>query len=229
MKAVILAAGLGSRLGDKDLPKPLTLLDNGQSILQLQIRSLTRHMSIHDILIVVGFRKELIMDRHPDLLFVYNPSFAEENTAKSLLRALHKVQEDVLWINGDVIFHPSVLQDVITLRQTGMVVNAAVVDEESVKYRTDKQGSIVEVSKTVLQPEGEALGMNFWKSADLALLKTELIACRPNDYFEKGIEFCIQKGLVVKPIQVSENLCAEIDFPEDLKKANQMLSQWSNT
>ena len=39
MKIVILAAGIGSRLGNP-LPKPLTLLKNGQSIMQQQIENL---------------------------------------------------------------------------------------------------------------------------------------------------------------------------------------------
>ena len=110
MKVVILAAGKGSRLGEKNIPKPLTQLSNGMSILQYQLDQLLRHFSYDDIYIVVGHHKELIMEAFPDAGFVYSPRYANENTSKSLLRALNKINETVLWLNGDVVFHPAVLQ-----------------------------------------------------------------------------------------------------------------------
>jgi len=61
MKAVILAAGIGSRLGNP-YPKPLTMLDNGCSIMQCQVKNLLRYFSIDNIYAVVGFKKELIME-----------------------------------------------------------------------------------------------------------------------------------------------------------------------
>ncbi len=226
MKVVILAAGKGSRLGDPDLPKPLTELANGKSLLGLQLEHLSQSVSLDDVLVVVGFHKERIMDQFPDLLYVYNPDFAQENTSKSLLRALRKVQEDVLWLNGDVVFHPSVLKSVLSFKKTCMLVNRGPVAEEEVKYRCDPQGHIVEVSKQVAAPEGEALGINFFKSADLALLRAQLELCAPNDYFEKAIEFGIEEDLEVWPVVIDDALCTEVDFPEDLERANRLITSW---
>ena len=58
MKAIFIAAGQGSRLGDitKDLPKPLIDV-NGKSIIQRQI-DLLRQNNIHEIIIVTGYKKE---------------------------------------------------------------------------------------------------------------------------------------------------------------------------
>jgi choline kinase len=227
MKVVILAAGKGSRLGQGDLPKPLTPLITGKSILENQLKNLQTCLSLHDILIVVGYHKEQILHQFPDLLYIYNPDFESENTSKSLLRALRKCNDDVLWMNGDVVFHPTVLQAILKKRETSMVVNTGSVGEEEVKYRQNPQGIILEVSKQVNNAQGEALGINYITKEDLPKLVRELEHCAPQDYFEKGIEACIEHGMIVKSIPVDHHHCTEIDFPEDLEKANAMILSWS--
>ena len=113
MKIVILAAGIGSRLGSP-LPKPLTLLKNNQSILGQQIKNLSEYFSIHDINVVVGFKKDLIMEAFPELTYIYNQNFDQTNTSKSLLKALIKYSDQgVLWLNGDVVFDPKILEKII--------------------------------------------------------------------------------------------------------------------
>ena len=39
-----------------------------------------------------------------------------------------------------------------------------------------------------------------------------------NDYFEKGLELAINNGLMIKPIDISNFMCIEIDFIDDLKR-----------
>ncbi|WP_068471332.1 NTP transferase domain-containing protein [Candidatus Protochlamydia phocaeensis] len=228
MKVVILAAGVGSRLDGKEdhRPKALTQLVNGKSILQFQLDALEEYLSLDQVYLVVGYQKEAIMSVFPDLIYIYNPLFEQENTAKSLLRALRKIDDDVLWLNGDVVFHPSILSKILRKDCTGMIVNQASVEEEEVKYRTNEEGRILEVSKQVGQPQGEALGINYYKQADLPLLKQNLADCHPKDYFEKGIEKGIQSGQIVWSIPVASNECAEIDFPDDLVRANQLIKEW---
>jgi choline kinase len=225
-KVVILTAGMGSRLGDPNIPKPLTLLDNHKSILGYQIENIAPHISLNNIFLVVGFSKEKIMEQFPHFLFVYNPSFAKENTSKSLLRALNKIETDVLWINGDVVFHPSIIEKILSFDKTCMVVNVCEVGEEEVKYSTEAQGKILEVSKKVSKPEGEALGINFFKAKDVPKLQEALERCADTDYFEKAIEICIKEGTEVWSLPIHKELCTEVDFPEDLVKANQLLKSW---
>lgn len=226
MKTIILAAGSGTRLGE-DNPKPLTLLANGKSILEMQLDTLSHYTSLDDVWLIVGYKKDKIMDAFPNQLYLYNPNYAHENTAKSLLRALHKIHEDVLWINGDVVFHPAVLQAILKTNKNSMVVNVGPVGDEEVKYRTDSKGKILEVSKEVQKSEGEALGLNFFTVKDLAVLKKNLIKCNDNDYFEKAIELCIEEGLDVWSTPVPQSYCIEIDFHEDLITANQKLTEWN--
>jgi choline kinase len=228
MKAVILAAGIGSRLKNP-YPKTLTMLRNGCSILQLQVRNLTRYIDIHDIIVVVGFKKELIMEAFPDLIFIYNDYFDTTNTAKSLLKGFQKVKnEDILWLNGDVVFDHRIIDRLLKSEFSCMAVNTSEVNDEEVKYSVNSDGSIKEVSKKVQNPLGEALGINIVKSTDLELLKNCLKICNNNDYFEHGIELAIQQGLKIFPLDVSDLACIEIDFLEDLKKANDMIKDKIN-
>ena len=224
MIAIILAAGVGSRLG-KTHPKSLTPLERGITIMEWQISHLKK-LGFSRILAMVGFKKELIMEQFPDILYGYNPAYLLENTSKSLLRALTLVDEDVLWLNGDVIFHPKIIKTLTDQKCPSMLVNKTDVGEEEVKYSLAKDGSIAEVSKNVKNPEGESIGINFFPQKSLKILKDNLHACALNDYFEHGIELSINQGLKVYPTVCDLKECIEIDFPEDLAKANSLISTW---
>jgi L-glutamine-phosphate cytidylyltransferase len=228
MKVVILAAGVGSRLDDSPhhLPKALTLLNPQASILSCQLRALASHLSLDQVLVVVGYEKEAIMSAFPDLLYVFNPDFKNENTSKSLLRALKKLDDDVLWLNGDVLFRPEILHPLLQANRTSMVVNKAVVGEEEVKYCADAQGRILEVSKHIIHSQGEALGINFFRREDMFWLRQNLEQCQFNDFFEKGIEMGLLQGQRVWSFPVEVDDCVEIDFPEDLIRAKQLVNSW---
>lgn len=224
MKAIILAAGVGSRLGNS-LPKPLTELASGGSILEWQVKNL-KSSSCPQIIAVVGFKKELIMEKFPDILYVYNPDYLKENTSKSLLRALSLIDEDVLWLNGDVVFHPKTIGKILNRKKAAMLVNSSKVGEEEVKYTLSSSGFIKEIAKTVSNPKGEAVGINFFPKESLAPLRENLARCKKEDYFEYAIQLSIDQGMEVEAVECAEDDCVEIDFPEDLKKANELISRW---
>jgi len=218
MKIVILAAGKGSRLG-KDLPKALVELYDGKTILDYQIERLAKYFSLKDIFIVVGYKKELVMERYRSLNFIYNEEYDQTNTGKSLLKGLQKIDnEDVLWMNGDVVFAEAILPKMIKAGKTCMLVDEKQCGQEEVKFRTNKKGLIIEVSKQVSISEGEALGINLVTKADLPILKKHLLLVEKNDYFEKAIENMIKEDRVrVFPIFIEHNFCHEIDYPDDLE------------
>jgi choline kinase len=225
MKIIILAAGIGSRLGNP-FPKPLTPLKGGKSIMERQVENLSQNFNEHDISVVVGFKKDLIMERFPDLTYIYNQFFDATNTSKSLLKALKKYRnDDVLWLNGDVIFDAelfSVLNKEIEQKNSFVSVNTSRVAEEEVKY-TLKNGFIEELSKQVQNGLGEAVGINFISREDMPVFIEQLENCDDNDYFERGIEMAIaQNDLKVKAVDISNFRCMEVDFKEDLEAANNM-------
>lgn len=223
MKAIILAAGMGRRL-NHGLPKCLTPLTEDTTMLDLQLAHVSRFTD--DIRIVVGYKKDLILARYPQCSFTHNDSFQTTNTARSLALALEDVTGgDVIWMNGDVIFSAEVLRRVISGSGSGMAAMRGRVGEEEVKYRTDPAGRIVAVSKVLHPAEGEAVGINLVRAADIGRLRSALARCEAQDYFEKGIEIAIDEGLAIFERNVSDLPCIEVDFPEDLEAGRRILSE----
>jgi choline kinase len=228
VQAVILAAGMGTRLA-RPLPKPLTELSDGRSIMGQQIDNLNAAFGDnYRLTIVVGFKLEAIIERFPDSTFVYNEVYDSTNTSKSLLKALrHSAEGGVIWLNGDVVFDPEILTLVkphIEADQSFVVVNKARVADEEVKYTLNADGFIKELSKTVVGGLGEAVGINFISNADKGLLIKRLTEVNDQDYFERGIELAIENdGLRVLPVDISSFLAIEVDNSEDLDRVNKLL------
>jgi len=226
--AVILAAGMGTRLG-RPWPKPLTPLSDGRTIMRQQVDNLTKAYGDElRIMTVIGFKLELIIESFPNNLYVYNEAYDQTNTNRSLLKALRlSGPGGVLWMNGDVVFDPRVLdrvQEYIDRDESFVCVNTATVGEEEVKYRVDSSGLISELSKQVVDALGESVGINFVADKDKANLIAGLAACEDGDYFERGIEITIGKNSTkFIPIDISDLYAVEVDFEEDLTRANSHL------
>jgi len=230
VQVAILAAGLGTRLG-LQVPKPLTLLADGRSILAHQMENLAQVFGEDaHVAVVVGYRMEQVIHAFPDVRYVFNERYDESNTAKSLLKALRTSHPGgVLWLNGDVVFDPGLLQAVrplIDADQTFVCVNTASVGEEEVKYTVDGDGYIRELSKGVVGGLGEAVGINYVASLDKATLIEHLERCAAQDYFERAIESAITEDrLQVWATDISGFFAVEVDFASDLERANAEVSR----
>ena len=224
MKAIILAAGIGSRIGSVT-PKCLSDLGDGQTILGYQIESL-RSVGIREIYVVIGFKKGMIMEHYPCVSFIYNPIYHRTNTAKSLLSALNCISpSDVLWMNGDVFCPKEVLLRLIDSLDSTISYIKGQCGAEEVKCSISVQGNIMGISKSLGKHIGEAIGVNCVLKKDFLLFKSKLDECLNNDYFEKAIEYMIHDSIVVKGLDVSELECVEVDFSKDLDKARGLYSQ----
>jgi len=225
---VILAAGVGSRLG-RAHPKPLTQLADGETILGRALRQLAARFSRHSIHLVVGFKKEMVMEEMPDVGYIYNQHYGDTNTAKSLLKALTILGPGgVLWLNGDVVFDERVLDDLLphlAMDRSFVCVNTAPVGDEEIKYTLDGHRHIRQLSKTVPAGAlGEAVGINYISADDRPMLARRLRECDDQDYFERGLELAIeQDGLVIEALDISHRPVVEVDFTEDLARANESL------
>jgi len=224
-QVVILAAGMGSRLG-RSLPKPLTELSDGRTIMGQQFDNI--RFGLGDdakVSIVVGYKLDHIIDAFPDAEYIYNEQYDQTNTSKSLLRALRASGPGgVLWMNGDVVFDPMILRRaaaMIARDQSFVTVNTSRVSDEEVKYTTSPEGYIRELSKTVVGGLGEAVGINYVSKADKPVLIRQLARVGDQDYFERGIELGVdQDSLLIEPVDISDLYAVEVDFAEDLERAN---------
>lgn len=227
IKVIILAAGIGSRLGH-NIPKAMVELDGGLTILDMQLEFLKEKLELDDIIVVVGYKDGLIRERYPDLYYVHNSRYRDTNTSKSLLDGLKTVGKgsDVLWLNGDVVFEPRILELVREKLNDNLVcVNNSEISEEEVKYTLDREGFIQEISKEVQDARGEAVGINFIKKEHLSVLISCLEECQDQDYFEKGVEMALGRGVKFLPLDIGDNFCVEVDFWEDLKLARKFVKE----
>jgi len=220
MTGVILAAGIGSRLGTS-APKGLLVLPSGETILGRQVR-IMKAAGIEDIVVVVGFKQEAVKEVLINVRFACNPRFADTNTAKSLLCGLEKIDDDVLWVNGDVVFDEELIPRILSQKRSSILVNTARCGEEEVKYIADDNGRIRQISKQLTKANGEALGVNLIMRDSLGRFVEALRRSEDNDYFERAVQEIIDQGVMFTRLSVSGYRCIEVDFEEDWEKAKDM-------
>ncbi len=107
MRAIILAAGRGSRLHPytEDCPKCLTELA-GMSLIGRQVATL-RAAGIEDILIATGYKAEMLA--LPDTRQVINPDWATTNMVETLFCAEEYFSDELIVSYGDIVYEPKVL------------------------------------------------------------------------------------------------------------------------
>ncbi len=232
MKAVILAAGQGRRLAPMGWHDPKCLLpcDSG-TLLDRTLQSILEQ-GIRDVIIVVGYRREMVMkaaQRHPmNCTFVVNEDFATTNTMYSLWMAREYLNEGFFFFNGDVWFEPLVLS--MLLRQFGsaLAVEVKRCGAEEVKVYADLTGRITRIGKN-LPPEealGEFIGVGkFEKTACSSLVESlrhfnEELAQRDH-FFEAALDETLHRH-AFKAAPLGELRAVEIDTPDDYARAKSL-------
>ncbi len=227
MKAIILAAGKGTRLGvlTRLIPKCL-LRVGGIPILQIIVELLDRQ-KIEDIVVVTGFKEDKIKDLLRDKVkYLRNPFYSITGVISSLWFARNEIiGEDCLIIHADTLFHPDILREL--LDHPGDLVlpidfSKCAKEEMKVKVSNDR---VVEINKTMDPSEAHGefigvfkLGKNLSKkfvNAMEDILKNEDF----HEFYELAIQKLIDDGVCASFIKTGERFWVEIDFPEDLEKA----------
>ena len=135
MRAIILAAGRGSRLAEyaKDFPKCLLKL-GGLSLLERQIR-MFRDLGVDDIVIVKGFAAHRL---HVEGVRFYLDRDHCNNMVYSLFCAEPEIDGDVIVSYADILFEHSVLRALIDAAPCDILVVADALWEEYFRQRFDK-------------------------------------------------------------------------------------------
>lgn len=222
---IVLAAGFGSRLGH-DIPK--CLVEFGDAcIVDHQLENF-RKAGIAEVVLVVGFESDKVRrhlgDRYPEVLFVENSDYNDNNTGKSLLTGLRAIGDRAfLQINGDVVFDHSILNRLLERpKVTKLAVDPKRVGEEEIKYVLE-DGRLMSLSKRTPGGDGEAVGINYFAQPDVPLFRQALEYIGRNAYFERAIEHILPfTERPVECVSLGKLRAMEIDFPEDLEKAREL-------
>jgi histidinol-phosphate/aromatic aminotransferase/cobyric acid decarboxylase-like protein/choline kinase len=150
MKCIILAAGYGNRMRPlTDLTHKTLLKIGDHSIIERIIDGLSDN-SIHEIIIVTGYRAEelkvYLNNKYPEkrFTFVHNGRYRETNNIYSLALAFEKVpiDDDIILIESDLIYEPSVIERLLKSKYE----NIALLD----KWRMGMDGTVVTVNNSLI-------------------------------------------------------------------------------
>ena len=114
MKAIIVAAGRGSRLMPETviLPKCLAVNIAGKRLLDLMTDSLAA-ADVRDIVVVVGFGADLIRYHYPNLRYVHNVEWQTNNVLGSLMCAAHEMDGGVIVSYSDIAYQPDTVRALV--------------------------------------------------------------------------------------------------------------------
>ena len=238
-RAVILAAGKGTRLEPLTLDIPKCLVEvGGEPLIERALRALASQ-GVAEAVIVIGYRGEDVRDRLGSsasgvkLRYVEAPDYEATNNIRSLWDAREYLDRDILLLEADVVFDPSLIAAL--LEQPGS--SAAVAP-----YHRALSGTVVRrdsrkrVTRFVLGGEqGRQLDLaDTFKTVNIYLLREGLLrqhlvprlcsaieAGHVARYYESIFRDCVEDGSVADlvAVDVSASRWYEIDDHQDLEAA----------
>src|SRR5829696_6622263 len=231
MKAIILAAGKGTRLNGLDL-KPKCLFEvGGQTLLERQVEAL-REAHVNDIVIVLGFEADRIRRLYEHTAsFVINSRFEETSSMYSLWLAREHLLEGFVVLNCDVLFHPQLLERLLSSPlEDALLVD--VVDknnnqlgDEEMKVKIS-DGLVIDIRKDLdpAEADGENVGIVKFSASGARRLVEEMDTLisrgQLRDWAPRAFrEFATRYPL--HAISTEDYPWIEIDFPEDYRRAKE--------
>lgn len=238
MKAVILAAGMASRLRPltDDCPKCL-LSVGGRSLLQRSMDALKSN-GVVEFVIVTGYLHTRIEDfvkrNYPDVKvsFIHNANYDSTNNIYSLWLARPAADgEEVLLLDSDLLYDPAIVRRV--LEEKGDNVLTLIrheLGEEEMKVVVDGAGAITQLCKTCNPADavGESLGIErMGRSYTKALFKELEVMMEKeglsNIFYERAFERLIPQGHTYKVLDVTDLFSCELDTVEDFNAAKERI------
>ena len=239
IKAVILAAGVGSRIRPltDNCPKSLLMI-NGKTILEMMISHIQK-CGISEIVFVLGYLQDQIKDyvktQFPDLVahYITNKKYKETNTGYSLLLTKDLVQNSTfIKFDADVVFDISILKNLIDSEHDNcLCIDKNInLDVEEIKVIIREENRVVKASRTV-NPEdaiGESIGIEKISPEAAHALFSELEIMMKDEqhhqeYYEAAYERIIEKDVPFHALDISGLKWTEIDTKEDFLSAESLL------
>ncbi len=231
MRVIILAAGKGERLRPltEDRPKCLIEAYPGVTIIDLQLRSIATVPEIESVVVVTGYRAAQVEDHLAKgapvpVKTVYNPFYDISNDMVSLWTATRYMTEPFIVLNGDDVFAPKVMADLVAAQ--GDI--CAVVDQKP-SYDTDDMkveltdGRLTAIGKDLSldRAHAESIGMirfsgSGQRAMSLALERLLRTEDHRSIHWLAAIQMLIDEGERVDYSLCAPEHWAEIDIHFDL-------------
>jgi choline kinase len=237
MKAVILAAGISSRLRPLTDHTPKCLLNVGEKkILELTLDNILAN-GITDVILVTGYLEQQIRDfvtaNYPllKITYIYNDVYSSTNNIYSLwLVKDHVLGDDMLLMDSDIIFDQEIIQALLDSGyENCLALKRHHVGEEEIKVKVDAEGRVLEISKEVNPAEalGESIGIEKFgvhalKNLFDILDRKVRIEKNVNIFYEAAFQELISDGEDLFAVDVSDFTCMEIDTANDLEAAGKL-------
>lgn len=222
MKAIILAAGMGTRLSPMTLLKPKPLLEiKGKTILENMIKFLNRG-GINDITVVTGYKHELFDEYKEKLGFkkVVYKDYKNKNSSSSLKFVIDEIEKGTIILNGDLFINKSFIEYIkpnISQLLSQQITEGVI----SWGYIIDSNFKLIDIDTNAINGYGDGIAI-FDNEEDLKILKKELINCSDEEYWE----YAIQKSFKKMDFYITEikDLIYEIDSFDDAMTHNLLTS-----
>ena len=234
MKAVVLAAGEGTRLRPltEDTPKGMVEVD-GQPILTHWFDQLVE-LGADELVVVVGYRKEVIIEHYGDAFddtpITYTHQREQSGLAHALLTAEEHVDDDFMLMLGDNVFSAN-LADVVRRQRESRADAAFLVEEvewdEASRYGvcdTNNYGEIVEVVEKPADPPSNLVMTGFYTFTPAIFHACHLVQPSNRGEYEisEAIDLLIQSGRTIDAIGI-EGWRIDVGYPEDREEAEARL------
>ncbi len=236
MKALILNSGIGSRLLPltKDKPKCMTQLSENETLLSLQLKSLTL-CGIKNVVITTGYEAENLMEYGNKLgkqlgisiKYVLNDLFDSTNYIYSIYLAERFLHDDLVLLHGDLTFDLTILQSILQVDGSRMVVSStAALPKKDFKAQI-AYGRITFIGVDVFENAMAAQPLYKLIDDDWEIWLKEIVK-----FCEEGNRSCyaenafntVSDSCKLLPYDIEDSLCMEIDNIADYEYAKQVLN-----
>ena len=237
MKAIILAAGTGTRLMPltKDIPKPLLEINNTSLMERMMINCISNN--VNEFIVVLGHKKERVLEKidylkkkyQVEIETVENKKYSETNTSCSVNLATKQLNDDIMIINGDNVVDERIISGLLNIKETALVIdNHKKLNEESFKLRIENN-VIKEIGKgiNIDTASGEFIGISKVFKDDLPLFNSileNLISEDVQNYYDLAYNELSEKA-EIKYFYTNGLKWTEIDDKDDWEYAHTLIEE----
>lgn len=238
MKAVILAAGVASRLRPLTDTTPKCLLKIGERCLLERAFDALIQNGFDEFIIVTGYRQQQIANflqaHYPaqKITFIYNDKYESTNNIYSLWLTQPYVDgEEILLLDSDIVFDPQIVTKLLgSDKADALALNRHELGPEEIKVIANEEQKVIEISKvcSISEAIGESIGIEKMSAAYTKALFKELetmitVEGLDNIFYERAFERLIPQGYSFYVIDTTEFFSAELDTVEDFQQAQKLI------